>query len=123
MGAEDTQRLLAPAPIEQEIKLEYVDIPKLHTYNHEVAQEFFEELAGTDNMDLFNTKAVRKMIEFKWPLVLKYTLRRLFVPFVFFLLTFVLYMNSVYPVFIHKIASGETEDDEYTKYYILNIVC
>ena len=47
-------------------------------------------------MDYFLTKPIMKFIEYKWPLVLKYTIRKLFYPFCLLLLTYVTYMNSIY---------------------------
>ena len=47
-------------------------------------------------MEIFNIKAVRKMIDFKWPLAKSYTIWRLFVPFIFFLAFYLAYMNVVY---------------------------
>ena len=38
-------RVLQPAPIEQELRLEYVDVPNIHTYEDDIAHEFFEAIA------------------------------------------------------------------------------
>lgn len=50
-------------------------------------------LAGTDDMELFNQKVIKRLIEFKWPLVKEYTIRKLFFPFIGFLLIYLIYMN------------------------------
>ncbi len=47
-------------------------------------------------MELFNKKAVRRLIEFKWPLVREYVIKRLFIPFVAYLLLFTIYMGYIY---------------------------
>ena len=47
-------------------------------------------------MKLFETTAIQKLIEFQWPLVLKFTIRRLFYPFVAFLILYMVYMHSVF---------------------------
>jgi len=78
------------------LNLEFVDIPHVHTFSHEVAHDFMSALAKTTDMDLFNQKVVKKFIEYKWPLVLKYTIRKLFVPFIGFLLFYLIYMNEIY---------------------------
>jgi hypothetical protein len=93
---EDNSKILQKAPIEQEIKLEFIDIPKLHSYDHKVSQKFFEALAETEDMCYFETKAIKKFIEFKWPLVLKYTVRKLFLPFLAFQMCYMFYMNFIY---------------------------
>jgi hypothetical protein len=47
-------------------------------------------------MELFNNKGIKNLIEFRWPLVREYVVKRLFLPFVAFLFTFVLYMGQIY---------------------------
>lgn len=83
-GHEATAKLFQKAPIEQEIKLTFVDIPKLHSYKEEVSQEFFEALAETERMELFDLKAIKKLIEFKWTLTKEFTIKKLFIPFLIF---------------------------------------
>jgi hypothetical protein len=50
----DIDDMLQPAPIEQELKLEFVDIPNIHTFTEEIADELMSSLAGTEDMELFN---------------------------------------------------------------------
>jgi hypothetical protein len=47
-------------------------------------------------MTLFETTAVKKVIEFTWPLVLKHIVRKLFIPFQVFLVTYLIYMSWVF---------------------------
>ena len=61
---------------------------------NENAENFFGALAETEDMKLFETHAVKKLIEFKWPLIFEYTVTRLFVPFFFFLTLFMITMHS-----------------------------
>jgi hypothetical protein len=49
-------------------------------------------------MRLFETTAVKKLIEFEWPLVLKYTLYKLFFPFVAYLILYMLYMHWIFNI-------------------------
>lgn len=39
---------------------------------------------------------MKKAIEYKWPLTREYTIKKLFVPFVFFLAFFLVYMNYIF---------------------------
>ena len=47
-------------------------------------------------MELFNSKTIKKLIEFKWPLTKEYTIKKLFVPFILFQFFYLFYMNWVY---------------------------
>ena len=47
-------------------------------------------------MDLFNSKAIKKIIEYKWPLTKKYTILKLFIPFLLFQLVYLAYMNEIF---------------------------
>lgn len=44
-------------------------------------------------MTLFDNKGIMKLIEFRWPLAREYVVKKLFIPFVLFLFTFVCYMG------------------------------
>ena len=71
-------------------------MPILHQYDDPVCNEFFNALAGTEDMSLFNNKGIKMLIEFRWPLARSYIVKRMFLPFVFFLSTFVFYMGTAY---------------------------
>lgn len=73
-----------------------MDIPNIHTYKSEMANKFFEAIAETEDMEIFNKKAIKKIIEYKWPLTREYTVKKLFVPFVLFLAFYLVYMNYIY---------------------------
>jgi hypothetical protein len=78
------------------VKLEYIDIPKMHTFTNEEANLFMEQLAETDDMELFNRKVVRKIIEFKWPLAREYTIKKQLIPFLLFQITYLIWVNEFY---------------------------
>jgi hypothetical protein len=68
----------------------------LHQYNDPICNEFFTALADTEDMELFNNKGIKMLVEYRWPLAREYVSKRLFFPFVAFLFTFVLYMGTIY---------------------------
>jgi hypothetical protein len=47
-------------------------------------------------MTIFENKGIRKLIEYRWPLVREYVKKRLFVPFVIFLVSVSLFMSTLY---------------------------
>lgn len=47
-------------------------------------------------MELFDSKAIRRVIEYKWPLTREYTIRKLFIPFILFLTFYLVYMNYIF---------------------------
>jgi hypothetical protein len=53
-------------------------------------------LAATSDMDLFNQKPIKRLIEYKWPLVKDYVMKKLFYPFVGYLAFYMIYMNEIY---------------------------
>ena len=74
IGQHAIDELFQPAPIEQDVRLQYVDVPQVHDPASEVGQEFMKSLADSEDMTLFETTAIKKLIEYQWPLVLKYTI-------------------------------------------------
>jgi hypothetical protein len=55
-------------------------------------------LADCQDPSVFEQFAVQKIIDFKWALTEKYTIRRLFYPYLIFMATYLLYMNWFYLV-------------------------
>ena len=47
-------------------------------------------------MELFTVKAIKKFIDYKWPITKEYTIKKLFIPFLLYLVTYVIYMSGVY---------------------------
>lgn len=78
------------------MRLEFIDIPNVHTLTDEIAHEVMGALANTEDLEIFDQKVVRKLIEFKWPIVREYTIKKLFIPFVGFLFTYFVFMNFIY---------------------------
>ena len=72
--------------------LHFIDIPRIHNFtdndneddsnemDYNLSEKVFEQLAETNNMQLLEQELFIRLIEFKWPLILKYILRRLFFP-------------------------------------------
>jgi hypothetical protein len=93
LGKHAIDKLFQPAPIEQDVRLQYVDIPKLHMLNSPIGTGFVESLSSSENMGLFETTVIKKLVEFQWPVVLKYTVLKLLVPYACFLLFFSCYIH------------------------------
>ena len=47
-------------------------------------------------MELFNRKAIRKIIDYKWPLAKEYTIKKLFLPYLVFQTFYIVYVNYIY---------------------------
>lgn len=60
------------------------------------------------------------MIEFNFPIVKTYTIRRLFLPFLVFLLTYVTYYNLFYEHYLVTKTYKESKDEEKLKLYKQN---
>ena len=73
--------------------LKYVDLPQYHPISSPECQEFFRALKDADNLDLFELKSIRLLIEYLWPRAKKHTTNRLFIPFIFYLFSYWLYTN------------------------------
>ncbi len=82
--------------MESEIRVEYIDISTLHSYTHENTNKFFEALSDCTNYDIFEQAAIKKIIEFKWPLLKEFTIKKLLMPYLVYMLTYLFYVNFVY---------------------------
>ena len=61
------------ADIEKEIRVEYIDIATLHCF-HENSEGFFEALSQCENYELFEEKAIKTIIDFKWPILKEFNI-------------------------------------------------
>lgn len=79
--------------IENDIKVSIIDIPDVHCFQEEVSDKFFHALARVERIELFKNSIISAIIDFKWPLVKKYTIRFLFIPFLLYLAVFIVFSN------------------------------
>jgi hypothetical protein len=70
-----------------------LDIPELHSFEEENAIEFFNVLSKVD-LDIFSNDVIRCLIDFKWPLVKEFTVKILFIPFIFYISLFIAFSNA-----------------------------
>jgi hypothetical protein len=70
-----------------------LDIPELHSFEEEHAIEFFNVLSKVD-LDIFSNDVIRCLIDFKWPLVKEFTVKILFIPFIFYICLFIAFSNA-----------------------------
>jgi len=89
--------------------LKALDIQQVHQYKNESASTFFDNLANTDNLPIFDLRSIQCLIELKYPFVMAATVKKLFIPYVIYLLVFVIYMNlfSDYKNVYDQMASNE----------------
>jgi hypothetical protein len=79
--------------IKNDITTKMIDVPDIHSFRKVSTRDFFNSLANIDNLDIFLNKVVKSTIDFKWPIVRKYTILFLFIPFIVQLATFISYSN------------------------------
>ncbi len=51
-------KLFSKEKIDTEIKLEFLDIPMIHSYTGKMGNQFFNSLAGVDSVELFESKCI-----------------------------------------------------------------
>lgn len=76
-----------------DISTKIIDIPDIHGFNTHSGIPFFNSLARIDNLDIFLNKVVKAAIDYKWPIVRKYTIIFLFIPFMIQLCVFIAFSN------------------------------
>ena len=87
------EKLFTKSVLDTEIKLEFLDIPTVHSYTGKNGAAFFKALADCKNMDIFNCRSVQALIDYKWPLVKEYTIKILFIPFLIYISLWIIYSN------------------------------
>jgi hypothetical protein len=86
---------------ENEVEIHFIDLPYLHQLSVERCIYFFQALRDLkenkdgDHFEIFELKSIRLLIEYHWPLSKEYTIKKLFIPFVVYLIAFWFYTNFV----------------------------
>mmetsp|Transcript_9029 Transcript_9029/g.8461 ORF Transcript_9029/g.8461 Transcript_9029/m.8461 type:complete len:293 (-) Transcript_9029:459-1337(-) len=81
---------------EQPLNVFIFDIPHVHKYLNDNADNILDALANTDQIELFDCISVRSVIEMKWPIVRAGIVKRLFIPYLLFLLAFLIYSTTIF---------------------------
>lgn len=97
---------------EQQINLEVLDLPLQSSKKEQISQsssnnlklsasetqlnlyeiKIVKSLANTDNIDIFNQKSVRAFVDYLWPHSRKLILQNLFLPYLAFILYYMVYL-------------------------------
>jgi len=67
-----------------------------------------ESLGNSESIQLFSYRSIQTIIDYKWPLVKEYTIKKLFFPFAVYLIAFFVYSNYIYEN-IHRTDNSEAE--------------
>ena len=94
-----------------DMKLCYMDLQEIHEFS-DLGKEFFDKMAETKNYDLFETKIIQNLIDFKWPIIKRQTLWFLFAPFVLYLFSTVVYTSYLLHKKVNNNKSSWIEDIE-----------
>ena len=73
---------------EKKIKVEILDIPGVFHYDNQYQDKFFDALAETKKTEYFTLKSIQTLIDFNYPLVQTYLIRKLFIPYCFFIVSY-----------------------------------
>lgn len=82
--------------VERPIKVEFIDLPRLYNFQDELCDKFFLALASNDQLHIFQNKAIQRLIEFNYPLVKEWTIKKLFIPFMTFQAFLFFYLNFIF---------------------------
>jgi hypothetical protein len=83
--------------LETNIVSKFVDMPGVYHYMDKDFGPLFDELSSTENYEYFTPAAIKHLIDFNYPLVKKYIIRKLFVPFVCFIAFYCFFIHYIYP--------------------------
>ena len=79
--------------VESRINCEMLDMPGIYHYLDQDFQEFFNQLATTETLGLFDLLPIQTIIDFNYKVVKEYVTKKLFIPYCFFLITYLVFLN------------------------------
>lgn len=102
--------------IENPLSMKIVDMPAMLRFNSETAHNLLEVLATTENIEIMENKSLRALIEYKFPVIRKAIVQKLFKPYMVMLTLFMIYSIWSYEYFQTeegKIAAKKKEDKSF----------
>ena len=78
-----------------DLQAQVIDIPLNHLGDGLLNEEMFIALGETGQIDIFENKVMQLIIRYRSISVKKYTLQKLFIPYVFYLLIYVGYNHFI----------------------------
>ena len=68
----------------------------VHQFDDPLCDEFYSALGHTGDMSIFENKGIQMLIQYRWPFVREYVQKRLFIPFLIFLISVSWFMSTFY---------------------------
>lgn len=68
----------------------------MYHYNDKNFEAFFNALSGSEQNEIFKTKAIQRIIDFNYKLTREFTVKLLFIPYMMFLCLFMVYTRIVF---------------------------
>lgn len=72
------------------------DLPNLHQFGNENCIKLLETMAETENPELFENASLRAIVERAFPVVRNVVIKKLFVPYILFVMMFMIYSTYTY---------------------------
>jgi hypothetical protein len=85
--------------IENPLSMKIFDMPACLRFNSETALNLLEVLATTENIEILENKSLRAIIEYKFPVIRKAIVQRMFRPYILMLALFMIYSIWSYEYF------------------------
>ena len=89
-----TKKLFKDSGPKRQMKLEILDIPEI-AHNSSVAQKFIMALAQNDDLELFESESVQKIINMQWSRTQMFVVVLFFIPLIAELVIFTLWSHFV----------------------------
>lgn len=90
------EKMLDVAESEMPLNLYIFDIPEITKYLNDNADSVMDALASTDEIKIYENKSIRALIDTKWPLIRNAIIKKLFFPYLTFLLSFLYYTVYIF---------------------------
>ena len=65
----------------------------MHSFTDQCAVDFMTNLSESEDMKLFELTVIKKLIDFKWPMVKSYIIKRLMIPYIVFMISYMMFSH------------------------------
>lgn len=101
--------------LENEIEAYYLDLPKVIDLQDPLSAPFFRELAEQTDFEVFNHKAIRKILDFHFPHIQTFAFWFLIIPYLILMIIWLLYQNIYFDKLRNEDDTQEVDIDHFNR--------
>ena len=100
-----------------EVKVTILDLPKLHNPSEKVADEFATALSKVESTEIFKSKSIKAILNFRWGPAKTFVFRRQLIPYAVFFSCYLIYVLFILDKHKDLMVKDSLEESEFPLWF------